>query len=51
VVLLDDGSGVEGEDAEIVDAPADALAVAATTAPSAAVGMILGDGTPTAAGD
>src|SRR4051812_6277379 len=51
VVLLDDGRGVEGEDAEIVDAPADALAVAATTAPSAAVGMVLGDGTPTAAGD
>ena len=44
MVLLDDGRGVE-EDAEIVDAPADALAVAATTAPSAAVGMVLGDGT------
>src|SRR5262245_60476706 len=45
VVLLDDGRGVEGEDAENVDAPADALAAAATTSPGAAFGMVLGDGT------
>src|SRR5438132_8310451 len=46
VVVSDDGLHVEGERAQVVDAAANPLAVAAATFARAAVGQVVGDRAP-----